>query len=153
MERVSDLVGLAARTLHKIDQITPAQGLPEIHKKYQYFSGTNTSIVIADVRNIINSVVDALDANEQRTFTYIEQAFFQRFYRELSDERKKIVQRLVKNKQLTFANGGWCMHDEAAPFGMHGQHSKPLDAVAALARLLAARIVPEDNVAGAHFVG
>ena len=41
VERVSDLVGLAARTLHKIDQITPAQGLPEIHKKYQYFSRTN----------------------------------------------------------------------------------------------------------------
>ena len=44
VERVSDLVGLAARTLHKIDQITPAQGLPEIHKKYQYFSRTNMKI-------------------------------------------------------------------------------------------------------------
>ena len=37
VERVLDLVGLAAGALHKIDQITPVQGKQPIPKKYQYF--------------------------------------------------------------------------------------------------------------------
>jgi alpha-mannosidase len=45
---------------------------------------------------------------------YVEQAFFQRFWREANDYDKNITRHLVKNGQLEFVNGGWCMHDEAA---------------------------------------
>ncbi len=44
----------------------------------------------------------------------IEQAFFQRWWREQPEERRQLTRRLVANGQLSFANGGWCMHDEAA---------------------------------------
>ncbi|XP_047167548.1 probable alpha-mannosidase At5g13980 isoform X2 [Vigna umbellata] len=42
------------------------------------------------------------------------QAFFQRWWREQSDDIRNIVKGLVKSGQLEFINGGFCMHDEAA---------------------------------------
>jgi alpha-mannosidase len=50
-----------------------------------------------------------------RKFIYVEQAFFQRWYAQQDDATQAIVQTLVTNGQLEFINGGWCMHDEAAP--------------------------------------
>ena len=66
------------------------------------------------VQYIIDSVISALEANPERKFIYVEQAFFQRWWRVQSDERKSITRQLVKSGQLEFINGGWCMHDEAA---------------------------------------
>lgn len=80
----------------------------------EYYSGANNSIQHAAVRNIISSVVDALKKDSTRQFTYVEQAFFQRWWREQDDTSQAATKLLVKNKQLTFVNGGWCMHDEAA---------------------------------------
>ena len=45
---------------------------------------------------------------------YVEQAFFQRFWREANEYDKNLTQQLVSSGQLEFVNGGWCMHDEAA---------------------------------------
>jgi len=67
------------------------------------------------VRFILDSVVDALQKNPFRRFTYVEMAFFARWWEEQSEARKDVVRDLVSNKQLVFTNGGWCMHDEAAP--------------------------------------
>ena len=80
----------------------------------QYFSGSNNSIQHAGVRTILDSVVRALERNSARTFTYVEQAFFQRWWRELDEATRDTVRGLVARGQLAFANGGWCMHDEAA---------------------------------------
>ena len=80
----------------------------------EYFSGSNDTIQHAGVRNILNSVVTSLQKNSKRKFTYVEQAFFQRWWRELNENTRNVTKTLVKNRQLNFANGGWCMHDEAA---------------------------------------
>lgn len=40
--------------------------------------------------------------------------FFSKWYTSLSDIQKQALQHLIKTKQFSFANGGWCMHDEAA---------------------------------------
>lgn len=80
----------------------------------EYYSGANNSIQHAAVRNIISSVFTSLVKNKDRQFTYVEQAFFQRWWREQDDATRSKTQELVKNNQLTFVNGGWCMHDEAA---------------------------------------
>ena len=80
----------------------------------EYFSGANNTIQHAAVRNILNTVTDQLRKNPARKFTYVEQAFFQRWWRELSPERQAATRALVKSGQLNFVNGGWCMHDEAA---------------------------------------
>ena len=68
------------------------------------------------VQYIIDSVISALEANPERKFIYVEQAFFQRWWRSQSDERKNITRRLVTSGQLEFVNGGWSMHDEATTY-------------------------------------
>lgn len=40
-------------------------------------------------------------------------AFFSMWWENQSSHTKDIVKNLVQNGQLSFANGGWCMHDEA----------------------------------------
>ncbi|KAJ0988739.1 hypothetical protein J5N97_007095 [Dioscorea zingiberensis] len=80
----------------------------------QYYVGSNNSIQGACVQNVLDSMVTALLQDKNRKFIYVEQAFFQRWWRQQSDAIKKIVKELVSSGQLEFINGGMCMHDEAA---------------------------------------
>ena len=80
----------------------------------QYFVGGNASIYAADVRRILSSVVDELERDPSRTFVYAEMAFFWRWWREQGEARRASVRTLVREGRLSFVNGGWCMHDEAA---------------------------------------
>ena len=81
----------------------------------EYYNGWNNTIQLVSVREILTSVVEALEENPSRTFTYVEQKFFTMWWKEQPDSVKERVKRLVRDtKQLTFVNGGWCMHDEAA---------------------------------------
>ena len=79
----------------------------------EYLSGLNNTIQVANVSQIISAVVRALVANPDRKFVYVEQAFFQRWWRQQTPATRKLTQQLVHAGQLSFANGGWCMHDEA----------------------------------------
>ncbi|KAL0464040.1 UNVERIFIED_CONTAM: putative alpha-mannosidase [Sesamum latifolium] len=80
----------------------------------QYYVGSNNSIQGACVQNVLDSLIPALLADKNRKFVYVEQAFFQRWWRQQSEAMKKTVQMLVSSGQLELINGGWCMHDEAA---------------------------------------
>ena len=80
----------------------------------QYYYGLNETIQQAHVQSILTTVVQALLANSNRTFTYVETKFFSMWWNEQRDEVKQNVRELVSNHQLAFANGGWCMHDEGA---------------------------------------
>ena len=60
--------------------------------------------------------MNELSFNQDRKFIFVETAFFARWYEEQPSARRELVKRLVKSGQLEFINGGWCMHDEAAPF-------------------------------------
>ncbi|XP_037479257.1 alpha-mannosidase At3g26720-like [Triticum dicoccoides] len=79
----------------------------------QYYVGSNNSIQVACVQNVLDSLVPALLKDENRKFIYVEQAFFQRWWRQQSDSIKDTVKGLVSSGQLEFINGGMCMHDEA----------------------------------------
>lgn len=81
----------------------------------EYYTGQNNSIQHAYVHMILDTVVRALAADKSRTFTYVEQAFFVRWWRQQDEKTKALVKDLVKDGRLEFTNGGWCMHDEAAP--------------------------------------
>jgi alpha-mannosidase len=81
----------------------------------QYYVGSNNSIQVACVQNVLDSIVPALLADKNRKFIYVEQAFFQRWWNEQSEEIKRIVKELIHSGQLELINGGMCMHDEAAP--------------------------------------
>jgi len=82
-----------------------------------YYSGLKRWIPGAKyaVKYILDTTIRALAENKDRKFVYVEQAFFQRWWREQDDEIKELTKKLVANGQLSFANGGWCMHDEATP--------------------------------------
>ncbi|XP_076960936.1 putative alpha-mannosidase At5g13980 [Bidens hawaiensis] len=81
----------------------------------QYYVGSSNTIQAACVQNILDSTIQALLADKNRKFIYVEQAFFQRWWREQSVATQAKVKRLVSSGQLEMINGGWCMHDEAAP--------------------------------------
>ncbi len=40
-------------------------------------------------------------------------AYFTMWWKEQTPFMREQVKELVKNRQLSFVNGGWCMHDEA----------------------------------------
>ncbi|KAL3655096.1 hypothetical protein CASFOL_000882 [Castilleja foliolosa] len=79
----------------------------------QYYVGSNNSIQGACVQNVLDSLIPALLADKNRKFIYVEQAFFQRWWRNQSKDMKKTVKTLLNSGQLEFINGGMCMHDEA----------------------------------------
>jgi alpha-mannosidase len=66
------------------------------------------------VQYILDGVLLALEANPDRKFVYVEQAFYQRWWNEASASEQSRMVALFKRGQLDFVNGGWCMHDEAA---------------------------------------
>ena len=81
----------------------------------QYFYGLNNTIDRrGSVHSILSTAVQALTEHPSRTFTYTEQKFFAMWWNEQNEAVQDTVRYLVANQQLTFVNGGWCMHDEAA---------------------------------------
>ncbi|XP_050270647.1 probable alpha-mannosidase At5g13980 [Quercus robur] len=80
----------------------------------QYYVGSNNSIQGACVQNVLDSLVPALLADPNRKFIYVEQAFFQRWWRNQGEKIQHVVKQLLSSGQLEFINGGMCMHDEAA---------------------------------------
>lgn len=80
----------------------------------QYYTGSNSSIYLASVQYIFDSVVDQLSRDPEKTYTMCEISFLARWWSEQTDETKAKVRGFVKSKQLAIVNGGWVMHDEAA---------------------------------------
>ncbi|XP_071068858.1 lysosomal alpha-mannosidase-like isoform X2 [Dasypus novemcinctus] len=79
----------------------------------QYFYDTKNNIHYVGVQYILDSVVSALLAKPTRRFIYVEMAFFTRWWHQQTNATKAIVQDLVRQGRLEFANGGWVMNDEA----------------------------------------
>jgi len=80
----------------------------------QYFLGANSSIQFAGVQYILDNIVQQLANDASKRFTFVEQAFFSRWFNRQPPARQALVRELVSQKRLVFANGGWCMHDEAS---------------------------------------
>ena len=76
----------------------------------QYFYGANNSIQHAGVQYILDSVLLALEANPDRKFIYVEQAFYKRWWDEASAADQARMKALHTAGQLDFVNGGWCMY-------------------------------------------
>uniref|UniRef100_A0A0G4IBA5 Alpha-mannosidase n=1 Tax=Chromera velia CCMP2878 TaxID=1169474 RepID=A0A0G4IBA5_9ALVE len=82
------------------------------------FKGLRAEIQDSDVESIITTVVQNLEPQwadgAHRKFTYVEMAFFWRWWRGQTTEVREMVKKFVEEGRLQFSNGGWCMHDEAA---------------------------------------
>ena len=59
------------------------------------YTSARNDIQNAGVQYILDSVVDGLERDPQRRFTYVEMAYFFRWWREQSDARRAAVRDLV----------------------------------------------------------
>lgn len=71
---------------------------------------------VDQVRWILDTSIEALRENPQRKFSYVEIAYFERWWGEADNSTKALVRQLVQEGRLDFNLGGWCMNDEAAAF-------------------------------------
>lgn len=78
-----------------------------------YFYGGDQHDQIANVENIISTVVLELMDDPKKRFTQVEMKFFSMWWEKQSDKKKEDVRQLVKEGRLEFVNAGWSMHDEA----------------------------------------
>ncbi|KAA0187892.1 putative Lysosomal alpha-mannosidase [Fasciolopsis buskii] len=79
----------------------------------QYYYGSKNMIQRAGVQYILDSVIQALATDARRRFTYVEMAFFMRWWQNQSLETQELVRQLVHSGRLQFALAGWSMADEA----------------------------------------
>lgn len=68
---------------------------------------------LRQVQFILDSCIQQLLDNPERKFTYVEVAYFERWWSEISEQKKNLVRQLYKRGQLEFNLGGVTMNDEA----------------------------------------
>jgi hypothetical protein len=90
---------------------------------------TVDSYYVSDVHWILDSVTAALGRDRsgadddgaaggqypKRVFSYVEIAFFARWWAQQTSRTRNATRALVRAGRLQFNTGGWCMGDEAAP--------------------------------------
>ena len=81
----------------------------------EYFTGAEPGCAHAGVKFVLDSILDQLYMDPKRKFTYVEMKYFQMWYKNLKDEDKQRVKKLIHSGQLEIAQGGWAATDEACP--------------------------------------
>ena len=81
----------------------------------EYYQGTASEVQIASVRPILDTVIESLSKSPKRKFIYVEMAFFTRWWKDQDENKRAEVRKLVEERRLQFANGGWASNDEATP--------------------------------------
>jgi hypothetical protein len=68
-----------------------------------------------EVRNVLNSVLLALEKDSSRRFSWAETSFLTKWWQDprTTDQQKRFLQRLLVLDRMEIVNGGWVMHDEA----------------------------------------
>ena len=74
----------------------------------QYYLGSNNTIQHAGVQYVLDSAILELQKDPNRRFTYVEMAFFARWFYDQTAETQDVVRELVAIGQLDFVNGGGC---------------------------------------------
>eukprot|EP01084_Bolivina_argentea_P308711 533899_1 len=76
---------------------------------------TTDEYYIKIVHWIFDTVIPNLSNNVNRKFSYVEMAFFNRWWNEQTENTQDNVRKLLQNQQLQLNLAGWCMNDEANP--------------------------------------
>ena len=64
------------------------------------------------VRDILNTVIAALDADSELRFIWSEVKWIQMWWEEVTEAKKSMLRRVVKSGQFEFVGGGWSQADE-----------------------------------------
>ena len=83
----------------------------------EYYYGTGGSK--ASVKKILYNMILSLSENTERTFIYVEMAFFTKWYYNQSSETKDKVKQYIQQGRFEFINEGYVMHDEATTYYQH----------------------------------
>ena len=81
----------------------------------EYFLGFSKSGGTSNVKQILDEVLQQLEKDPKRRFTYAEMKYFNMWYTRLGDADKERVKKVIKNGQLEIVQGGWSATDEACP--------------------------------------
>lgn len=68
------------------------------------------------VRCTLNTTITELLKDPQRRFSFIEMAFFSRYWEEADNARRQEITQLIKDRRLEIVNGGWVMSDAAVTY-------------------------------------
>eukprot|EP01156_Anaeramoeba_ignava_P007327 Anaeramoba_ignava/a351520_12.p1 GENE.a351520_12~~a351520_12.p1 ORF type:complete len:949 (+),score=295.63 a351520_12:14-2860(+) len=67
----------------------------------------------SNVSEILTNTMNDLIANPKHKFIYVENVFFQYWWKEQNEEMKSNVIKLIEKNQFEFVHGGYVMNDEA----------------------------------------
>ncbi|KAG7358910.1 glycosyl hydrolase family 38 protein [Nitzschia inconspicua] len=67
----------------------------------------------SQTKQILTSVIQALQKQPERKFIWAEISYFEWWWREQTDSTQRSVKELLKNGQFEFVTGGWVQPDEA----------------------------------------
>lgn len=67
----------------------------------------------SQTKQILSTVIEALDQHPKRKFIWAEISYFEWWWREQKTETQEVVRRLLENGQFEFVTGGWVQPDEA----------------------------------------
>ena len=83
----------------------------------EYYDGKGDLNI--SVSHILDNMVFSLNEKLDRTFIYVEIAYFEKWYVNQTEVVRQQVKDLIKEGRLEFINGGYVMHDEAATYYQH----------------------------------
>ena len=78
-----------------------------------YFKGQNP---LGCVECILENITEALQKHPDRKFVYVEQVYFQMWWKTLSIDKQTAVKNLIANGQFEFLLAGYVMNDEACTY-------------------------------------
>jgi len=94
----------------------PVEGKINVHIVPHTHDDTGWQVTVdryffRNVYYVLDTAIPHLAEEPNRKFVYVETALFARWWDHQPEKKKALTRQLVKNGQLEFINGGWCLHD------------------------------------------
>ncbi|KAK0401146.1 hypothetical protein QR680_015614 [Steinernema hermaphroditum] len=80
----------------------------------QYFWGSERELFAVGVQYIYNTVLDELEKDPSRRFSFAETGFLWRWMITQTGNQQQRLRKLIQNGQIEIIGGGWVQNDEAA---------------------------------------
>ncbi|XP_057661508.1 lysosomal alpha-mannosidase-like [Diorhabda carinulata] len=78
-----------------------------------YFYGEHNDIQNIGVQYVLDSILQALDQDASRRYIQVETAYFWKWWKLQSDDKRQRFKNFVENGRIEMIGGGWSMNDEA----------------------------------------